>query len=320
MKKINLILFVYLISHLAYSQDIKLVKTNGKSQVQWYPERESKTQAKENALELAKINALENVFGTLVVQGNTLYIENKKTGEKVETKTTFKMIGNTAVKGEIIQVLKTNYKETVKKEKINRKKVDITYIDCEVSIEAKEIIDSKIETISYALKTLELIKPVTDFYEGEDLFLYFKSPVNGYLAVYLDDGEQAQCLLPYIKMPVGMEEAMPIVADKEYIFFSDKPQFNYFNDDFFAEDTYELVASSEKDINRLYVVFSKQLLNKPILNNDNNNKFIVEFEKENYQLPRVINSDAFQEWLINVQQIRNDIQITNIIISIEKKK
>ncbi len=320
MKKFSLFLIIYLISFWSVAQEIKIVKTSGKSQVQWYPERESMTQAKEKALELAKINALENAFGTLVMQGNTVYIENKETGQKVETKTTFKMIGNTAVKGEIIQVLKTNYKETVRKEKIKRKKVDITYIDCEITLEAKEITDSNIEIQSYTLNTLDMIKPVTDFYEGDDLFLYFRSPVNGYLAVYLDDGQQAQCLLPYRKMPAGMEEAMPIVADKEYIFFSDKPQFNYFNDDFFAEDIYTLVASSEKDINRIYVVFSKQLLNKPILNRDNNNKLLVEFENNNYELPRVINSDAFQEWLIKIQQIRNDIKITNILISIEKKK
>ena len=320
MKKISIMLIFCSFIYFSVAQDIKLVKTNGKSQVQWYPERESKTEAKDKALELAKINALENAFGTLIVQGNTIFIENKKTGEKVETKTTFKMIGNTAVKGEIIQVLKTDYKETVQKEKINRKKVEVTYIDCEISLEAKELTDSKIETQAFTLNKLDIIKPVTDFYEGDDLYLYFKSPVNGYLAVYLDDGEQAQCLLPYRKMPAGMEEAMPIIADKEYIFFSDKPQYNYFKDDFFAEDTYELVASSEKDINRLYVVFSKQLLNKPILGTNSDNKLLIEFEKNNYELPRVINSNAFQEWLIKVQQIRNDIQISDIMISIEKKK
>jgi len=319
MKKINLLLLLYLISYLSFSQDIKLIKTNGKAQVQWYPERESITQAKEKALELAKINALENAFGTLIMQGNTIFIENKKTGEKVETNTTFKMIGNTAVKGEIIQVLKTSYKETIQKEKIKRKKIEITYVDCEVTLEAKELINNKIETQAFTLNKLDIIKPITDFFQGDDLYLYFRSPVNGYLAVYLDDGQEAQCLLPYRKMPIGMEEAMPIIADKEYIFFSDKPQYNYFKDDFFAEDTYELVASSEKDINRLYIVFSKQLLNKPILNTDNNNKLLIEFEKNNYELPRVINSNAFQEWLIKIQQVRNDIEITNIMISIEKK-
>ncbi|MDF1547320.1 MAG: hypothetical protein P1P88_05830 [Bacteroidales bacterium] len=320
MKHISLILLALALITFCRAQEIKIVKTKGKAQVQWYPERESLTQARDRALELAKINALENAFGTLVMQGNSIYIENKKTGEKVETNTTFKMIGNTAVKGEIIQILKTDFKESKKKEKIDRKKVEITYIDCNLTIEAKELTDTKIEVETYPLSSSKIIRPVTEFYEGDDLFVYFRAPLNGFLTIFLDDGDQAQCLLPYRKMPAGLEEAMPIIADKEYIFFSDKPDFNYFDDDFFAEDTYELVASSEKDINQLYIIFSKTPLNKPILNKDENNKLLVELEKNKYELPRVIDSDAFKKWLVKIQQIRNDLKITTHMITIEKKK
>jgi hypothetical protein len=313
MKNYILTLSIFLCTFLSWAQEVKVIQTKGKAQVQWYPERESMTQAKEHALELAKINALENAFGTLIMEGNSVYIENKKTGEKVETKTTFKMIGNTAVKGEIIQVLKTDYKETVRKEKINRKKVEITYFECSVVLEAKELTDTKIEIVTYPLNSSKIIRPNTAFYDGDDLFVYFKSPVNGFVTIFLDDNQQAQCLLPYRKMPKGLEEAMPVIADKEYIFFSDKPEHNYFEDDFFAEDTYQLVSSTEKDLNELYVIFSKQPLNKPMLNDakDDTNKNI---------LPRTINSDEFKAWLIKIQQFRNDIQINREIISIEKKK
>jgi hypothetical protein len=300
------------------AQDINIVQTKGKAQVQWYPERESLTQAKERALELAKINALENAFGTLVMQGNSIYVENKKTGEKVETNTTFKMIGNTAVKGEIIQILKTDVKETIKKEKIKRKKIETTYIDCSITIEAKEITDTKIEIQTFPLNSLKIIRPNTTFYEGDDLFVYFKSPVNGYVTIFLDDNQETQCLLPYRKMPAGFEEAMPVVADKEYIFFSDKPEHNYFDDDFFAEDTYELVSSSEKDLNELYIIFSKQPLNKPILNEAEGKQNNLDYQ--GYHLPRTINSDDFKTWLIKIQQTRNDLKIAKEIISIEKKK
>jgi len=297
-----------------WAQDIKIVQTKGKAQVQWYPERESLTQAKENAVDRAKINALENAFGTLVMEGNSIYIVNKTTGTKTETNSTFKTIGNTAVKGEIIQILKTDIKETKRKEKINRKKVEITYIDCEVTLEAKELTDTKIDVIAYPLNSIKIIRPNTVFYEGDDLFLYFKSPVNGFVTVFLDDRKQAQCLLPYRKMPKGIEEAMPVVADKEYIFFSDKREHNYFEDDFFAEDTYALTSETEKDLNELYVIFSKQPLNKPFLNEAGEGMNKVEL------LPRVVNSGTFKEWLIKIQQTRRDIQIIKEIISIEKKQ
>ena len=78
--------------------------------------------------------------------------------------------------------------------------------------------------------------------------------------------------------------------------------------------------SSEKNINRLYVVFSKKPLNKPILKTDGNTKVLLELDKENYTLPRVIKSNTFQEWLLKIQQIRDDLVIKNIIISIEKEK
>ncbi len=321
MKQLTLFILLFFVYSSLSSQENKVIKIKGKSLVQYYPDVESKDATKERALQIAKINALENAFGVLVIQGNTVYVENKKTGKKVETNTTFKMIGSTAVKGEIIQAIKTDFKEIKKKEKAaGLKKKTITYIECKVELHAKELTDTKIELESFPLNTTKIIKPITDFFQGDDLFLYFRSPVNGYLTVYLDDNGNAQCLLPYTKMPEGFEEAMPIVADKEYLFFSDEPKFNYFDDDFFDEDTYELYSSSEKDINRLYVVFSKKPLNKPILKADNDKEVLLELDKEDYTLPRVIKSNTFQEWLLKIQQIRDDLVIKNIIISIEKEK
>ncbi len=314
-------LLLLLSTIIVRAQDNPVIKIQGKALVQWYPEVESKTQAKKRSLQQAKVNAMQEAFGTLIMQGNTIYIENKKTGEKVETNTVFKMIGNTAVKGEIVKVLKENYKETVKKEKVagKKKKQQITYIECTVQLLAKELKDTKIQIETFPLNSTEIIRPVTDFYEGDDFFLYFRSPVNGYLTVYLDDNENAQCLLPYRQMPEGMEEAMPVKADKEYVFFSDKPEFNYFDDDFFKEDTYELYAESKKDINRLYVIFSKKPLNKPILKDDNHKEILLDLNKENYTLPRIVPSDDFQEWLVKIRQIRNDLVVKTIMISIQKK-
>ncbi len=322
MKQLTIFIFLFFVYFTVSSQENKMIKVKGKSLVQWYPDVESLNATKERALQIAKINALENAYGVLVIQGNTVYVENKKTGEKVETNTTFKMIGSTAVKGEIVQVVKTDFKEIKKKEKVaGLKKKTITYIECKVELHTKELKDTKIELETFPLNTTKIIKPITDFYEGDDLFLYFRSPVNGFLTVYLDDTDNAHCLLPYTKMPKGLEEAMPIVADKEYLLFSDKPEFNYFEeDDFFAEDTYELYSSSEKDINRLYVIFSKKPLNKPILKDNSAIEILLELDKENYTLPRVIKSNNFQEWLLKIQQIRDDLVIKNIIISIEKVK
>ncbi len=311
----KLLIISFLIHFVGYAQNPKIVITKGEAQVQWYPERESLTEARQRALELAKIDALENAFGTLISQGNVFYLENKKTGNRVETNSVFKTIGNTAVKGEIIEIQKEDYSQSVKKERVNRKKVKITYISCSLKIKAKELTDTNIEIESFALNSRKLLKPVTDFKQGQNLFLYFRSPQNGYLSVFLDDGEQAQCLLPYRNMPEGLEEEMPIKADKEYVFFSDYEEHNYFDDDFFSEDTYRLMASGSKDLNELYIVFSKEKLNRPILNKAKNK---VDIDTQNYELPRVMNSDDFKKWIIKIKQIRNDLKVNIIKISIEK--
>jgi hypothetical protein len=184
-------------------------------------------------------------------------------------------------------------------------------------LEAKEITDTKIDVKAFPLNSLKIIRPNTEFYEGDDLFVYFKSPLNGYVTIFLDDMELSQCLLPYKKMPMGLEESMPVAADKEYLFFSDKPEHNYFEDDFFAEDTYALVSSSEKDLNELYIIFSKQPLNKLLLNDDGDKSKTSENQ---ILLPRSVKSDDFKQWLVRIQQTRNDIQIIKEIISIEKRK
>ncbi len=316
MKAIFTILLIFTLNFCLFSQDANVVSTVGKALVQWYPERESLTEARARALELAKIDALENAFGTVITQGNVIYVKNKKTGEKIETNSIFKMIGNTTVKGEIIDVKSEKYDKKVVKSRIGRKKIKMTYISCKVKVLARELTDSDIEIENYPLNSLKILKPVFHFKEGDNLYLYFKSPVNGYLTVFLDDMSVVQCLLPYRNMPDGLEEAMPIKANKEYVFFSDFDEHNYFDDDYFAEDTYKLVAADSKDINELVVVFSKEKLNRPIFKDASK---IVEIDDASYELPRTMNSIDFKKWLVKIKQFRNDLKINKMQISIEKE-
>lgn len=300
------------------NEEPNIVRTKGEAQVEWFDEMESKKEAQARAERLARINALEKAFGTVVIQGNTTYMKNTKTGEKTETKTVFNMIGNTMVKGEIIEVLKKKFKEDEKKERIDGKRKTTVFITCELTVLAKELTEPKLQ-----IETFPLNKPMknfktTTFFEGDDLFLYFRSPVSGYVTVYLDDNTYANRLLPYQTMPAAFENGMPVKADKEYIFFSTAPEHNYFDDEFFEEDAYELYAENQKDLNRIFVIFSKEPLDKPLLEENINKEIAEELAKENYTIPKATESEKFQRWLIKNHQIRRDLQVENIIISIEK--
>lgn len=320
MKK-TCILFVLLINFLlvvAQEKNNKVITTSGEAQVEWNKERESLTQARERAQNLATINALEKAFGVVVVQGNSTYIKNTKTGEQIETNTIFNMIGNTVVKGEVIEVEKVKFKEIKYTKKIDRKKVEFTDILCNVTLKAKEITDTRIELETKTLACVNIKCATTVFKSGDDFFIYFKSPVDGFLTIFLDDTKNTFRLLPYSQMPDETENNFVIKADKEYILFSNKEEFNYFADKFFEEDTYALTAETEKDLNRVFLVFSKKTLNKPSLKKGLLAENHAEFMAKGYEAPLETTSEEFQKWLVKTRSLRDDVQVEIIDITIEK--
>lgn len=324
MKKISLLLFIILTAFVAQAQtddSPEIVRTQGQAQVYWAQDRETRSQAKDRALQKATINALEKAFGVVVVQGNATYVENVQTGEKVETRSTFNMIGNTVVKGEVVEVLDKDFEKITGYETRNGKRVERIDFKCTVTLNAKEIQEPKadIKTFPLACNTSTRCQ-TTMFKSGDDFFLYFQSPVSGYLTVFLDDGTQANRLLPYMQMPQGAEyeSAMPIEADKEYIFFSDAKEHNYFENPYFQEDTYELYASKPQELNRLFIIFSENLLKKPSLKDDFRDQSERKYLKEGYLVPHNTDSESFQRWLIENRYVRNDLQVEIIDISIEQ--
>ena len=234
------------------------------------------------------------------------------------------MIANTYVRGEVIEVLKRSFEDKEGVKIINGEKAKVTEIRCDIKIKAKKLTEPPINIISFPLACKNIRCETTSFYDNDTLYLYFKSPSSGYLSVFLDDNKNSFRLLPYQNMPVKYEDGMPIIADKEYILFSTDTKHNYIEDKNFVEDTYLLDAESAQDMNRLFIIFSKSPLNKPILkDNTNNPKYsgLTEFEKSNgYTIPKALESEDFQNWLQKNRIFRKDIQVKMIDITISKKK
>lgn len=139
------------------------------------------------------------------------------------------------------------------------------------------------------------------FKNGDDFYLYFKSPVKGFLAVYLIDNEQkAYCLLPYANNSTGQ---VIIEHGKEYIFFSQKlvlPEE--------AQTVEEYILTTEKSVeyNQLYIIFSPNEFTKA---NDNQT---VE------GLPRELAYTDFQRWLIKCRNRDYEIRVDSKMIEIRK--
>lgn len=287
------------------------VTTEGTAQIE-IPENLSRLEVKNKVRELATIDALEKAFGRIIVQGNSTYITNLQTGQKVETNTVFNTIANTSVKGEVLEVLDENFTDVTGMKIIDGRKEPVTEIRCDIKIKAREISTPPVDFTSFPISCTDEKCRTTSFKNKDILYLFFSSPVSGYISVFLDDRAETQCLYPYSTMPDEFEGGVPVSADKKYILFSDKPEFNYFQGKSFHPDTYELFAGSSQDMNRLFIIFSRSPVNKPSLT-------AVRDDENGYKLPKSLKSEDFQRWLNTYRSHEKaNVQVSIIDITITK--
>lgn len=250
-------------------------------------------EAKRIALDRAKIQAIADEFGTTVSQSNSVVISNKN-GVSEEN---FYSYGGTDVKGEWI--------ETIDEPKYNIRHKDNTLIvTCSVKGKAREIVSAVIEFIAKPLRNgTDLRFESYSFKDGDDMFFYFQSPVNGYLAIYLLDetSQTVYNILPYRSQKISV---CPIDANKDYIFFSRK----HVEKERKAEvDEYTLSCESEKEFNTLYVLFSPSVIGRR-----------RGFDNSIEDKPDNINYKDFKQWLSKTLSRDPKIQLQEINISISK--
>ena len=95
MKNISFTIFILLLSVNLFAQKEK--KSTGEYQINLTRSELSENQACKQCMELARVQAIEKVFGTVIVQGNATMVKNSNTGELVETEQLFNMIAETYV-------------------------------------------------------------------------------------------------------------------------------------------------------------------------------------------------------------------------------
>ncbi len=298
----------------------KIARVSGEAQIELTKDK-SRMETEKMARELATINALEKAFGRVVIQGNSTYLTNLNTGEKAETKSVFNMIANTSVKGEVLEIIDETFTDVPGYKYINGVKTAITEIKCDITVRAMELITPSIEFTAFPVGCLNVDCRKMEFKDNDDLYFYFNSPVSGYLSIFLDDGNNSYRLLPYRNMPGKYESGMPVKADREYFLFSDHPKFNYFEEEENFVDTYQLYAETLSDMNRLFVIFSKDPMNKPRLQKDNKEEVLTDKEiYDGYSIPQSLKSEDFQRWLNkNRSYGREDMQVEIIDITITRK-
>ena len=298
-RSIKILLFTFLFPVILVSQNIKRVEGTAQVKIEG---NMTKEQAKQKAKELAMIKAIENSFGTYVEQSTDIDVRDGKVS--------YNIIGNTQVLGEFVQTDKPSFKETVRKVKVNGNIIYETWIECIISGKARKATPKaniKIQTLNCPAIECR----TEDYYSGEPMYLYFKSPVNGYLSVFLKEEKVVYRLLPYTNMDGQFLKSVPVEADKEYILFD--PNRNYFNNN--IPDLLEVFTNKKKERNELIIVFAEKEYTKPLLNEDS------EFSeyKEDYRLPKSTNFGSFEEWVSENKAYMNSFMTRNLNIEIVNK-
>lgn len=269
-----------------YSQKVQKVTA---SYTYYAPENVTVEEAKRTALDRAKQSAIADAFGTLVTQSNSTIISN----QNGLTDNRFFSLGGSEVKGEWI--------ETTKDPTYNiRYEGDMLVVSVEVVGRIREIVSAGVDFTAKILRNGTDEKfASSEFLSGDDMYLYFKSPVNGYLTVYLFDEaiQEVYCLLPY---KASGEGAYLIEHDKPYVLFSAKDE--KVNPG--IVDEYTMTCSHETEFNDVYVIFSPNAFVKANSG-----------ESTDDMLPRQLSYKDFHKWLVNNK--KRDVELKNEIINIK---
>ena len=275
----------------------------------------SKEEAKNIAIHRAQVNAIENAFGKTIEQDNTTYIQNKQNGEQVHTNTTFNAISNTYLKGEWVEDIK-------EPEIAFTTRSNETWIKVTVKGRVREIttIENKFET--HTLSCPDIKCQTQQFNDGQDVYVGFKSPEDGYLTIYLTDPDTkyTYLYLPYKGSQI-YKKCVPVKADQAYIFFS--KQHDYCNEKgSICELTASVATGNNAEKNQLWVLFSTQPLDKPALEDEaiTTKKFLAEQDiKNGYTLPKGMETDKFREWLQDYRVHNKKVQLESVFFDVYKK-
>lgn len=255
------------------------------------PENITLEEGKRIALERAKIQALGDVFGTIVSQNNSTIVKNENGKSTVD----FFSLGGSEVKGEWIETIGeptyTIYYES-----------NMLVVKAEVTGKAREVKNAAVCFDARVLRNgTELKFESNEFQNGDDLYLYFKSPMDGYLVVYLVDenAEHAYCLLPY-KNSNG--QAYKILHDTPYVFFSKEKAGKEQSE----VDEYVMTCNHFVEQNVVYVIFSPNAFAK------------MNMDRGEVSIPSQLSLKEFQKMLVKYYIKDKGIQKQSIMLKVRK--
>lgn len=256
----------------------------------YYPSEDvTLAQAKQTALQRARLEGLIKQFNETVYQSNTSVVSNRNGESSVDIYS----FGGTDARGEWLEDTKPA-EYTVFYEQ------DMLVVKATVCGKAREITSAGIDVEAKVLRNgLTPKYESSEFNSGDDMYLYFRAPMDGYVTVYLlDRGNQTvYCLLPYRNSPQG---AVQVKHDEMYVFFKQDRKLK----DWQYIDEYTLTAEKAVEWNDVYVIFSPNPYAKALA------------VSTDELAPRELSFRDFSAWLTKSQAKDKDMKVSKHLIKI----
>jgi len=257
------------------------------------PETQSLADAKKHTLNMAKYNALASEFGTIISQTNLTHIQNSNS----QTFTQFNSFGSSDVKGEWIETIgKAEYKVRYEDESL--------IVSCKVKGKAREIETSQIDFQAKVLRNgTDDCNEDDRFAVGNNFFLSFKTPIKGFVAIYLvEESKSVQCLLPYENQQDGIYR---VEANRRYVFFSKK--------DAQTQEKVDEMFFPEGSLThyQVYVIFSPNQFVKAV---DSASNKVLSDRKISY--PRELSFNDFHKWLAKCRRRDKELCLKKILLTV----
>jgi hypothetical protein len=288
--------FLFAFCSFGWSQKVKTVEY---TYVYHPSHNESMEQAKRNAVNRAKVEALRENFGTVVSGASATSIISKNN----ITESRFVHLGS---EGELNGEWIADIEEP---KVVPSLEGGVIYLTATVKGKAREVVNN---TIAFEAKILRNKPDVSfessEFTAGNNIYVSFTSPVDGFLTIYLLDGETAYCLLPYAGNKEGVQT---IVHGREYKFFSRKVYAEDENPDIIDEYTLT-TEGNHQDLNQLYFIFSPQKFSKAL------DRF--KSSTDGTLFPRMLSWEDFQKWILKARRADKDMCVQTKYITISPRR
>lgn len=288
MKRIYLFAFMTLFSVMAFGQ--REASVHGKS-VYVVSDNDHITlrDAKRKCIEKAMAEAVKEEFGELVISD---VVDSNVETNGAATSSYFWENTAAMAKGEWLGETRDP-------------KIDVEYkngnlvFSAEVWGMAREISQAKVDLDWNILTDFNGQKAVASTFENrESMYLRFRAPADGFLAVYLTVGDgETFCLLPY---PKDADGRFFIKGGQDYMLF-DK-EINP------MAKQYRLTTSHPQEINQLVVIFSPNPFTKC---NDSTG---------DSKHPGSVSTREFQKWLLKCQRVDHDMVVDKKWVKIHNAK